>query len=80
MSRDYYGDARVLAVELADVGLGQWASKLEDVIEAGATSSEILMGLRWNLRQLLEAAPTSLKGDLRTSTRELADAIDEALS
>lgn len=80
MSRDFYGDARVLAVQLADVGLDDWACKLEDMIEAGATSSEILMGLRWHLRQLMEAVPPGLTGQLRTSALELAGAIDEALN
>ncbi|MGI8808354.1 MAG: hypothetical protein ACR2KK_11015 [Acidimicrobiales bacterium] len=34
MSRDFYGEARTLAVRLAEADLGDWARKLEEVIEA----------------------------------------------
>lgn len=37
------------------------------------------MGLGWNLRQMMEAAPHGLTGSLRTSAGELAEAIDAAL-
>jgi len=52
------------------LGLSEPSSFPEDVIEAGATSPEILMGLGWNLRQLMDAVPHGLTGDLRTSAGE----------
>lgn len=79
MTRDFYGDARVVAVHLADAGLNEWATKLDDVLEGGATSTEILMGIRWNLRQLLAAGPDNLRPELRDSAAEIANAIDGVL-
>ncbi len=79
VTRDYYGDARVIAVQLGEIGLDDWAAKIEHVLEGGATSSEILMGLRWNLRQLLADNPGGLSDELSGSVAELADAIDGVL-
>lgn len=53
MARDLYADAHALAAALSDAGLASWADRIEDIISGGATATEILMGLRWTLGELL---------------------------
>jgi hypothetical protein len=79
MARDYYAEARALAVKLADGGCGAWAQRLTDMIDAGATGTEIVMGLRWVLARLLED-DDAVPADLRTEARGLHRALDKLLS
>lgn len=55
MPRDFYADSRALGADLWEAGLKPWADRLDAVLEGGSPSSEILMGLRWTLDQLLGA-------------------------
>jgi hypothetical protein len=80
VSEDYYTAARLLATELADNGLTSWAVSLEDILDAGTMATEVLMGLRSTLRQLIEAQDAHLTDDLRSSASELATSLDAALS
>ena len=50
---DPYSEARSLAITLRKDGFADWASKLEDIVDGGATATEILMGLRWIAGQVL---------------------------
>jgi hypothetical protein len=68
MQRDFYNDAFELAHQTRDAGHPDWAVRLEDTIESGSTATEILMGLRWVLGELLSAVT-----DLPPETRGLAD-------
>jgi hypothetical protein len=54
-------------------------SRLDTVIDGGATSSEILMGLRWTLSEL-SMKERGLRRDLMKRAVSLRTAIDEALS
>jgi hypothetical protein len=78
MHRDYYLEAHHLAHQLAGAGLDGWSTVLEDVLAGGSTSTEILMGLRWNLRKLIQDED-GLDAGIRAAAGELADAIDAAL-
>ena len=78
-SRDFYAEAREFAQRLAVAGFRPWATELEDTISGGATSTEILMGLRSTLRRLLQQEAPRLDEALRETARELADGISEAL-
>lgn len=49
---DLYLTARQIALNLRDEGEVEWATKLEDAIAFGSTSTEILMAIRWHLQQL----------------------------
>ncbi|HEY3322528.1 MAG TPA: hypothetical protein VGP72_18850 [Planctomycetota bacterium] len=35
-------------------GHGEWKTRIDDAIAGGATGTEILMALRWTLRQMLK--------------------------
>jgi hypothetical protein len=53
---DLYSEARSLAITLRKEGLADWASKLDDIVDGGATATEILMGLRWTAGQILDGS------------------------
>jgi len=90
MARDYYAEARSLAAELradaaaldrsADAAaLDRSANSIDEVISAGFTATEILMGLRSQLRDVAsEGQPWSEKH--RALAEDLANGIDEALA
>jgi hypothetical protein len=79
VGRDYYADARALGAALRDHGLPEWAQRIDAVIEAGATGTEILMGLRWTLGQLMETE-RALPDDLALWASRVHRQIDRALS
>ena len=68
MARDLYNDAFELAEQARDAGHPDWAGRLEDTIESGSTATEILMGLRWVVGEILSAIT-----DLPPETRGLAE-------
>lgn len=74
MARDLYNDAFELAEQVRDAGHPNWAVRLEDTIESGSTATEILMGLRWVISELLAAIP-----DLPPETRALAEDLWESI-
>jgi hypothetical protein len=78
-SRDFYAEAQELARRLTVAGFLPWATELEDTIAGGATSTEILMGLRSTLHRLVQREAPRLDETLRETVRELADTITEAL-
>ena len=52
MKRDYYQEARSIAADLSAQGLTNHAATIHDAVEAGSTGTEILMALRYALRQV----------------------------
>jgi hypothetical protein len=79
MTRDYYGEARALGADLWEAGYKQWADKIDSVVEGGSTATEILMGLRWTLSQLLASEP-GLPSDLSMRADLVKREIDSALA
>lgn len=79
MTRDYYADSRALGSDLWEAGYKVWADKIDAVIDGGSTSSEILMGLRWTMDQLVAEEP-GLVGVLEQRVASLRRAIDAALA
>jgi len=78
MARDYYEEAREIAVRLEQDGLKTEAKFLVDAIEGGATATEILMALRWHLERIEGSNPaTSL--ETRRRIRDLSKALNTAL-
>lgn len=77
MARDYYTDAEQLAQQLSEQGLADWSRQLRDVVAAGATPTEILMGVRWVLSELLASGDAS--PGIQATAAELRDAINGAL-
>ena len=65
MARDLYGAARALGTEVWDAGYPEWSQRIDDAVAGGATSTEMLMALRWTLGELLGQAlelPDELRG------------------
>ncbi|HUY48713.1 MAG TPA: hypothetical protein VMV92_23845 [Streptosporangiaceae bacterium] len=79
MTRDYYGEANALAADLWEVGYKQWADKIDAVIKSGSTATEILMGIRWTLTQLLMSEP-NVPAELVKRSTDLRREIEAALS
>lgn len=81
MARDYYDEARKLAAGVRDSAGAQTehADRIDEAIASGFTATEILMGVRFRVRELLGDRRVSLPADLVASADELARAIDEAL-
>jgi hypothetical protein len=78
MARDYFAEAKALATKLATEGYGTWSQQLTDKIDEGATGTEIVMGLRWVLAQLLQKEQ-GLSADLRAEAHGLQRALDRLL-
>lgn len=74
MTIDYYAEAREVARYLDEGGHATEARSVIESIETGATGTEILMALRWNLEQL-ERANLSLSHDIRSRIRNLVNNI-----
>jgi hypothetical protein len=78
VARDDDAEARALAAKLDQQGYGTWSQRLTDMIAAGATGTEIVMGLRWVLAQLLQGED-GLPADLRDEARGLHRGLDRLL-
>ena len=81
MGQDYYAEAREIAAAIragAETQVER-ANQIEEAISAGFTATEILMGVRFRLRELLGDQRVSLPAELAESAGDLAAAIDEAL-
>ena len=79
MGCDYYAEAKQIASKLANEGLLAEAQALQDVIAAGATATEILMGVRWQLRESRAASKTK-DSSTRRSIEKLLATLDLELS
>jgi RNase P/RNase MRP subunit POP5 len=75
---DYYAEARRVAAILETEGMVADANSLIEALEAGATATEILMALRWNLRRI-QASLTHMSAPAEKRVCELSQAIDKAL-
>jgi hypothetical protein len=75
---DYIAEARTISDALGD-DLADWRARIDEVITTGSTGTEILMGLRWNLAELLKATPT-LPPDLVTRIKDYLLAANKLLS
>ena len=74
MARDVYAVARALGTEVGDAGHPEWSERIDDIVAGGATATEILMGLRWSLGELLDQVP-GLPDDLGGRITSLRDEI-----
>jgi hypothetical protein len=79
VTRDYYAESRALGADLWEAGYKDWADKIDTVIEGGATSSEILMGLRFTLNEL-NVRENGLSPNLKQRAESLRREIDAAMS
>lgn len=75
---DYYKEAKSISDALKIEGQKKWAKLIIDKIEAGSTSTEILMGLRWVFQECLKTRDSKL-GDCEKRMLGLVSKIDGAL-
>ena len=78
MSRDYYADAKILADLLSREGEADAAKQIRGVMEEGFTGTEILMGLRYECQQALDAGRTGSQ-TTEARMREFVKALEAAL-
>lgn len=78
MTRDYYGESRALGADLWEAGYKEWADKLDAVVQSGSTATEILMGIRWTLVQLISSHP-NLPEELSARVADLEREISATL-
>lgn len=74
---DLYASSARLADALAAAGHDGWAEELVDVLRAGTTGSEVVMGLRWVLTRLAESG--EVDATTATRVRGLAARAEQAL-
>ena len=55
MAYDYYAMARRLANTVREEGYSEWAERILNALEAGVTSTEILMMLRATINAFLDS-------------------------
>lgn len=79
MAIDYYADAEIIALLLAEQGFEDTATQLREVILSGSTETEILMGLRYICVEFLQSR-TSGSEALRAKLHALIGAINNAIS
>ena len=75
---DFYEEARNIANALRPAGQKKWADAILEKIEAGSTSTEILMGVRWVFQQCLENRKNKME-DIDKRMLALVSKIDGAL-
>jgi hypothetical protein len=78
MSHDHYAVAREIAGKLATEGFPERSQRILNAIAAGSTGTEILMALRWHLREMLRADP-GISPETRQRMSELLLQIDASL-
>jgi len=54
MAADYYADAIEISAALAAEGRSRDAEAIRATVNDGSTATEILMGIRWHLRKLVD--------------------------
>jgi hypothetical protein len=79
MATDYYAVTNEIIVALEAEGLTSEATALRDVMEAGSTATEILMGIRWHL-QKIDGANRTTNITTKRQIRELITELDRVLS
>lgn len=78
MAIDYYAEARRLIAMIQSDGMSDWAAKIQNAFDEGVTATEVLMMLRWSIRQYLAAEVGASK--TVEFAEDLYEKIDSALS
>lgn len=79
MASDLYADGYIVAARLQAMGQLEWSNRVSGAIDSGATGTEILMGLRWQLLELGRVG-SDLDGGTAALVSSLAEAIGKALA
>jgi hypothetical protein len=79
MGIDYYAETARIAKALQDEGLDSEAQALRDIVDRGSTATEILMGVRWQLKQS-DVINKTQNFATKRGIQTLLDALDRELS
>jgi hypothetical protein len=79
MAIDYYEEARQIITALKSEGLLAEADAVREVMEAGVTATEILMGVRWQLKQI-DGANKTANVVTKRKIRDLVEELNKVLS
>jgi hypothetical protein len=74
---DIYALVDKIGEKLVSIGLVQWKTKLDDAVQGGATSGEILMAVRWHLKELKKDKP-GLPSDLGYAIDVVIQLVDQS--
>jgi hypothetical protein len=74
-----YDTTRNILARLEQVGAGNIAREIDNIISGGSTGSEILMGIRWKFRQFMDNPGQKLPSDLQGEIDSLLKNIDKLL-
>lgn len=75
---DYYKIAEEIADQLKSEGFLDWADKIKNDILCGATSGEILMGIRWHLKEI-QTEKLDISPSLFSAIQKLYTQLDSIL-
>lgn len=75
---DYIAEARAIRAALPE-RLSDWKIRIDEAIASGATGTEILMSLRWEMQELLAKEP-SVPADLTQRVKAYILAANRLLS
>jgi hypothetical protein len=75
---DYYKRASSIAAQLGECGMGEWRDRLDLAAGAGATATDTLMALRWELRQLQNLGADRVPEKIYFEVKRLIQDIDAA--
>lgn len=78
MPFDFYEEARHIANALRSMGRKKWADAIVEKIEAGSTSTEIWMGVRWVVQKCLKSRKNEME-DINKRMLALVSRIDGIL-
>ena len=76
---DIYEETKRLAGHLEARGVATWPQRLRDAIEAGSTGTEIIMAIRWNLREMLAASREVLTTEDQACAHTIMREVDSLL-
>jgi hypothetical protein len=67
-----------LISKLREVGLSEWAKRLDDSMKSGSTGSEIYAEIRWNLLQI-ESASLPITPEIAKMIKEVCNEINKEI-
>ena len=79
MNKDFVYESKKLASDLREIGFENEYKIIIDSIESGATGTEILMALKWNIGKILKKQK-NLEKDLKERMKDIIKGIKSLLN
>lgn len=78
MNTDWIEESKNLAANIKAEGFPEESQKIIEAIISGSTGSEILMGLKWNLKEILQTTK-NIKPERKAKIKEIIRGIKAIL-